>query len=34
MDEIGLRNRAKGLETTGLADLASVRWNLNEVELT
>jgi phosphoenolpyruvate carboxykinase (ATP) len=34
MDEIGLRNRARGLETTGLSELSSVRWNLNEVELT
>jgi phosphoenolpyruvate carboxykinase (ATP) len=33
MDEIGLRNRTRGIETTGLTGLGSVRWNLNEVDL-
>ncbi|MBC8129580.1 MAG: phosphoenolpyruvate carboxykinase [Rhizobiaceae bacterium] len=34
MDEIGLRNPGKGIETTGLSGLSSLRWNMNEVELT
>ncbi|KQT64348.1 MULTISPECIES: phosphoenolpyruvate carboxykinase [unclassified Aureimonas] len=33
MDEIGLRNPSKGIETTGLSGLSSVRWNLSEVDL-
>ena len=33
MDEIGTRNANSGIETTGLSDLSSVRWNLKEAEL-
>ncbi|MEX6507425.1 phosphoenolpyruvate carboxykinase [Jiella sp. M17.18] len=33
MDEIGTRNPQSGIETTGLSDLASLRWNLSEAEL-
>ena len=33
MDEIGLRNPSKGIETTGLSGLSSVRWNLAEADL-
>ncbi|WAJ29019.1 phosphoenolpyruvate carboxykinase [Antarcticirhabdus aurantiaca] len=33
MNEIGVRNAAKGIETTGLEGLASIRWNLVEAEL-
>ncbi|MEF2070360.1 phosphoenolpyruvate carboxykinase [Consotaella aegiceratis] len=33
MDEIGYRNPAQGIETTGLRNLASVRWNLKEAIL-
>ncbi|MCM2502320.1 phosphoenolpyruvate carboxykinase [Aureimonas altamirensis] len=33
MEEIGQRNPASGIETTGLSGLASVRWNLTEADL-
>ncbi|MDY8110257.1 phosphoenolpyruvate carboxykinase [Fulvimarina sp. 2208YS6-2-32] len=33
MNEIGPRNPKAGIETTGLADLSSIRWNLSEAEL-
>lgn len=33
MEEIGIRNPLRGIETTGLTDLRSVRWNLSEAEL-
>lgn len=33
MDEIGQRNPARGIETTGLSGALSVRWNLSEAEL-
>ncbi|KQT43089.1 phosphoenolpyruvate carboxykinase [ATP] [Aureimonas sp. Leaf454] len=33
MNEIGLRNPLKGIETTGLSGLSSVRWNLGEPDL-
>lgn len=33
MEEIGVRNPRAGIETTGLADLSSVRWNLGEADL-
>ncbi|WP_279482756.1 phosphoenolpyruvate carboxykinase [Aureimonas sp. SK2] len=33
MEEFGLRNPARGIETTGLANLSSLRWNLGESEL-
>ena len=33
MDEIGRRNPHRGIETTGLSGLSSLRWNLGEVEL-
>ncbi|WP_102959563.1 phosphoenolpyruvate carboxykinase [Mangrovicella endophytica] len=33
MNEIGIRNPNRGIETTGLRDLSSLRWNLGEAEL-
>ncbi|KQT83967.1 phosphoenolpyruvate carboxykinase [Aurantimonas sp. Leaf443] len=33
MDEIGVRNIKQGIETTGLSDLASIRWNMGATEL-
>jgi phosphoenolpyruvate carboxykinase (ATP) len=33
MEEYGLRNLERGIETTGLANLSSLRWNLTEGEL-
>ncbi len=33
MEEFGLRNPGRGIETTGLANLSSLRWNLTEGEL-
>ncbi|SKA03202.1 phosphoenolpyruvate carboxykinase [Consotaella salsifontis] len=33
MDEMGRRNPAKGIETTGLRNLSCVRWNLGEAAL-
>ncbi|MBB3937438.1 phosphoenolpyruvate carboxykinase [Aureimonas phyllosphaerae] len=33
MDEFGLRNPDRGIETTGLANVSSLRWNLSESEL-
>ncbi|WP_062208718.1 phosphoenolpyruvate carboxykinase [Aureimonas sp. AU12] len=33
MEEIGIRNAASGIETTGLRHLGSLRWNLGEADL-